>query len=206
MKIQNPKLLNIISLGLEVIPILCFFLGNLYNIFLATALLMIGSIVSVIIFYKLNKKIPKLTLALSFLALIFGALTLIFHNEDIIKIKVTVLDIFLSIIFFSAAFWKKNIIHGFTPKIARHPSTFVIINNLWGVFFLGVAILNEFVWRNFSTKDWVYFKVFGIFSLVVIFALLQLVVILVIALIKEKGLLKKNKYPQRKKKTTIFRR
>ncbi|MCU0955726.1 MAG: septation protein IspZ, partial [Hyphomicrobium sp.] len=43
----------------------------------------------------------------------------------------------------------------------------------WGLFFVGLAILNEVVWRNFSTDTWVSFKVFGIMPLTMIFGLSQ---------------------------------
>ena len=36
-----------------------------------------------------------------------------------------------------------------------------------------LAILNEVVWRNFSTDAWVTFKVFGIMPLTLVFALAQ---------------------------------
>ena len=40
----------------------------------------------------------------------------------------------------------------------------------WGVFFFCLAVLNEIVWRNFSTDVWVNFKVFGIMPLTMLFA------------------------------------
>lgn len=191
MKIKNYKLLHYINLTLEIIPVVLFFVGSLYNIYLATALLMVGSIVGIYIYYLLNKKIAFLSLALAFLALVFGALTLIFHNDAIIKIKVTVLDLLLAIVFFSAAFWKKSIIQPINLKIAKRPSVFVVINNSWGVFFVCVAILNELVWRNYPTEEWVYFKVFGIASLVIIFALVQTVLLLLYTLIRKNRIEKK---------------
>jgi intracellular septation protein len=38
------------------------------------------------------------------------------------------------------------------------------------VFFVFLAILNEVVWRNFSTDFWVAFKLFGVLPLTVVFA------------------------------------
>ena len=37
-----------------------------------------------------------------------------------------------------------------------------------------LAVLNEIVWRNFSTDAWVNFKVFGIMPLTLLFSLTQL--------------------------------
>ena len=44
----------------------------------------------------------------------------------------------------------------------------------WGIFFFVLAVLNEVVWRNFSTDSWVNFKVFGIMPLTVLFTLTQM--------------------------------
>ena len=44
----------------------------------------------------------------------------------------------------------------------------------WGVFFFFLALLNEIVWRNFSTDTWVAFKVFGIMPITFLFTLSQL--------------------------------
>ena len=36
-----------------------------------------------------------------------------------------------------------------------------------------MAILNEIIWRNFSTDFWVSFKVFGFLPITIIFMILQ---------------------------------
>ena len=44
----------------------------------------------------------------------------------------------------------------------------------WALFFFGMAILNELVWRNFSTDFWVAFKVWGNLPLSIAFMLFQI--------------------------------
>jgi intracellular septation protein len=44
----------------------------------------------------------------------------------------------------------------------------------WAAFFLFLAFANEYVWRNFTTDEWVNFKVFGIMPLTLLFSLTQL--------------------------------
>jgi intracellular septation protein len=41
------------------------------------------------------------------------------------------------------------------------------------LFFFALAILNEIVWRNFSTDFWVSFKVFGVVPLTFLFGAAQ---------------------------------
>jgi intracellular septation protein len=48
----------------------------------------------------------------------------------------------------------------------------------WGLFFFVLAILNEVVWRNFSTDFWVGFKVWGVMPITLAFALAQTPLIL----------------------------
>jgi intracellular septation protein len=44
----------------------------------------------------------------------------------------------------------------------------------WGLFFGFLTIANEIIWRNYSTEEWVFVKVFILFPLVGIFMLAQL--------------------------------
>ncbi|HEY6669322.1 MAG TPA: septation protein IspZ, partial [Methyloceanibacter sp.] len=43
----------------------------------------------------------------------------------------------------------------------------------WTLFFVAMAIVNEIVWRNFSTDAWVSFKAFGFLPLTFLFAVTQ---------------------------------
>jgi non-ribosomal peptide synthetase component F len=48
----------------------------------------------------------------------------------------------------------------------------------WMFFFFALAVLNEVVWRNFSTDFWVSFKLFGVVPLTFLFGALQYPLIL----------------------------
>ncbi|MFM2281438.1 MAG: intracellular septation protein, partial [Pseudomonadota bacterium] len=48
----------------------------------------------------------------------------------------------------------------------------------WGLFFLFLAVLNEVVWRNFSTDAWVTFKVWGTMPITFLFTLSQMPLIM----------------------------
>ncbi len=49
-----------------------------------------------------------------------------------------------------------------------------ILTRRWGLFFFFLAIVNEVVWRNFSTDMWVNFKVFGVMPITMIFGAFQM--------------------------------
>ncbi|MEP5265122.1 MAG: septation protein IspZ, partial [Nitratireductor sp.] len=38
----------------------------------------------------------------------------------------------------------------------------MVLTVRWGLFFVLLGVINEVVWRNFSTDFWVSFKLFGI--------------------------------------------
>ena len=48
-----------------------------------------------------------------------------------------------------------------------------ILNNRWVYFFLGLALLNELIWRTQSEEFWVNFKVWGILPITFIFTAFQ---------------------------------
>ena len=49
-----------------------------------------------------------------------------------------------------------------------------ILTFRWGLFFLVMAVVNEVIWRNFSTDFWITFKVWGNMPLSIVFTLAQL--------------------------------
>jgi intracellular septation protein len=54
------------------------------------------------------------------------------------------------------------------------PRGWLVLTRRWVYFFLFLAALNEFIWRNYSTDIWVNFKVFGILPLTFAFMTLQM--------------------------------
>ena len=50
-----------------------------------------------------------------------------------------------------------------------------------------LAVVNEFVWRNFSTDTWVAFKVWGIMPITMVFGMAQVPVLMKHQLPEEEG-------------------
>ncbi len=48
-----------------------------------------------------------------------------------------------------------------------------LITLRFAIFFAAMAVLNEIVWRSFSTDVWVNFKIFGILALTFVFTAFQ---------------------------------
>ena len=170
-KALNPIVKFILELG----PLALFFGAySKLGIFAATAVLMASVLVTLGVSYAMLRRIPIMPLVTAIIVLIFGSLTLFFHDETLIKIKPTALYLL-----FGAA-----LLVGLKPgkpllKILFDGALHVTdegwrkLTWRWAFFFLALAILNEVVWRTQTTDLWVKFKTFGFMPLTLLFALAQ---------------------------------
>jgi intracellular septation protein len=108
------------------------------------------------------------------LVVIFGGLTLYLQDATFIKMKPTVLYAFFGVVLIGGLRFNRLFIkYVFEQAFDLSDEGWRKLTWRWGLFFLALAVLNEAVWRNFSTAIWVDFKVFGIMPLIFLFALAQ---------------------------------
>ena len=167
----------ILKLVLEMGPLAVFFVGNYkFGIFPATAAFMVAMMVSLAVSYTVSRKLPVMPLVTCAFVLIFGGLTLYLHNETFIKLKPTMVNGFFAVTLFTGMMFDKVLIK--LPFEAALPPLsdegWAKLNVRWAWFFVFLAILNEVIWRNFSTNFWVDFKVFALMPITLIFSLAQL--------------------------------
>jgi intracellular septation protein len=169
---MNPQLRR---LALDLGPLLIFFAGfKFLGIFGATAAFMVAVLVALGIGWWLERRLSPMPLFTAVLVLIFGGLTLYLKNDVFIKMKPTVLyTIFGVTLLGGLSFNRLFIKYVFTEAFDLTEKGWRGLTWRWGVFFLILAALNEAVWRNTSTATWVSFKVWGIMSLIFLFALAQ---------------------------------
>lgn len=165
----------LVKLATEVGPIAVFFFANAkYGIFTATGVFMAAMVASLIVSYVLVRKLAILPLVTCGFVLVFGGLTIWLNNDLFIKLKPTIINILFSGILFTGLALKKyflQIVMGEVIQLDLQGWHKLTVR--WACFFLVLAVLNEVVWRNFSTDTWVSFKVFGIMPLTMVFALSQ---------------------------------
>jgi len=161
---------------LELVPLLLFFLTyKMYGMMEATGVLIVATLVAVLIQYIRERTVPKMALVSCILLTIFGGLTLYLDDELFIKLKPTLVNLLFATILLGGLLFKKSLIkpilgHAFAlPDHAWRTLTF-----RWGLLFIFLAVVNEIVWRNFSTDFWVGFKVFGMFPISLVFLLFQI--------------------------------
>jgi intracellular septation protein len=172
------------KLLVELGPLLVFFLVNWLSgkyladpkqaIFYGTGTFMVATFVALIASKALLGRIPTMPLVSGFFVLLFGGLTLWLQDDQFIKLKPTIVNaLFAAILFAGLASGRTllKIVFGDVFKLTEDGWRQLTIR--WGFFFIFLAILNEVVWRSFSTDFWVSFKVFGIMPLTMAFALAQ---------------------------------
>ena len=166
---------SLIKSLIEIIPLILFFIANAkYGIIFATKTFVITTLIALIISYLYFKKISTPFLITTFLVLIFGGLTIFFKDPTFIKLKPTIVYFLFSLFLFVGLALKKNFLQIYLSNLIKINDTgWNILTKRWGIFFLLMALLNETIWRNFSTDFWVSFKVFGFLPLTIIFTLLQ---------------------------------
>jgi intracellular septation protein len=148
---------------------------------------MSAMIVSLLLSWLILKRVAVMPLVSGVIVLIFGGLTLWLQDETFIKMKPTIVNIlFGGTLLGGLAFGQLLLKYVFGDVYRLKEEGWRILTWRWGVFFLVLAVLNEIVWRNFSTDTWVTFKVWGIAPLTVVFSMTQLGVLSKYALGREK--------------------
>ncbi len=170
------KALNpIVKFVLELGPLALFFaVYSRLGIFAATGVLMAGVVVTLGVSYAMLRRFPIMPLVTAAVVLIFGSLTLVFHDQTLIKIKPTALYLLFGAALFAGLWLKKPLLKIlFDGALHVTEEGWRRLTWRWAFFFVALAILNEIVWRTQTTDLWVKFKTFGFMPITLLFALAQ---------------------------------
>jgi intracellular septation protein len=141
-------------------------------VYWATGLFIIAVLAAIAYCLIKRGRIPPVLIVTGVLVTIFGGLTIAFHDENFIKIKVTVVNAFYALaILGSLAFkqnvWKLLFQHAFPPLPDSVWNTFAI---RWGLFFVFMAGINEALRNSVTTETWVNLRLLP-FGFTLLFAL-----------------------------------
>ena len=181
----------LLKLALELGPLMIFFFANARGewlverfpalgsfggpIFIATALFMVATAAALCASWILLRSLPIMPLVSGIVVFVFGALTLWLHNETFIKIKPTIINTLFGVILLGGLFFGKSLLgYVFDSAFRLNAEGWRKLTMRWGIFFLFLAVLNEVVWRSFSTDFWVAFKVWGTMPLTLLFTFAQM--------------------------------
>lgn len=167
---------QLIKLVLELGPLVVFFIVNARaGIFVGTAWFMGAMVISLALSWIMLRRIAVMPLVTAVVVLVFGGLTLWLQDDTFIKIKPTIVNVmFGSVLLIGMLFGHSLLKYVFGDVYKLKAEGWSKLTLRWGLFFFVLAVINEVVWRNFSTDFWVGFKIWGNMPITFIFSILQL--------------------------------
>ena len=164
------------KLVIELGPLAVFFvLNSRADIFVATQWFVVAAVIAFIGSYRLSRRLPILPLVSTVFVVIFGVLTIYLADDFFIKIKPTLVNTLFGVTLLGGLAAGVSLLrYIFADFFHLEDRGWWLLTVRWGVFFLFLALVNEIVWRNFSTEFWAGFKLFGIAPMTMIFGAAQL--------------------------------
>ncbi len=149
------------------------------GIYVATAVLMGAMALLLLVDYVRTRKIPTMHAVSTVLVLLFGAATLILHNQRFIQWKPTVFFWLLSAALIGSMWIGKQSLvqrllgRALEGQVHVSDGTWRRLNLLWAAFYALLGVANLLVAFNTSEATWVKFKVIGLTIATVVFTAAQ---------------------------------
>ncbi|MDR2709926.1 MAG: septation protein A [Burkholderiales bacterium] len=164
------------SVLIDFFPLLLFFVVFKFSdIFIATGVAIVASVVQIAYLYWRKKLAATHWLSLAIIV-IFGGATIALHDETYIKWKPSVLYIAFALTLLAGKLiWQRDLLRSVMKDIELPEHVWSGLTWAWAAFFVFLAILNWVVAFHMGvpTETWVTFKVWGILAILLLFALGQ---------------------------------
>jgi intracellular septation protein len=154
-----------------------FLVGYLitHDVVRASWWLVVGSAAALAVGFVMERRIAPIPLLSGGAALVFGTLTLVFHDDRFVKMKPTAINLaFAAALLGGYAMGKSPIKILMGEALALSEAAWRRLTFRYGLFFLVLAILNEAVWRTQPAGTWVLFKFPGMAVLTLLFSFSQI--------------------------------
>ena len=184
MKTYDPK----VKAALEYGPLLLFLLGywfvkdrsfliagQTYSGFIViTAVFVLIFVLSILALWRLTGRLSPMQIVTLVVVLFMGGLSVWFNDERFFKMKPTLIYAFFAAALGVGLLQGKSYLRlVMEDALALQPAGWMILTRRIAVFFVVLAVVNELVWRNFSTETWVWFKAVGLTAAMFLFLLTQ---------------------------------
>ena len=159
----------------DLFPVLLFFAAfKLADIYVATAVAIGATFLQIGLLALLRRKIDTMLWVSLGIIVVFGGATLVLRDETFIKWKPTVLYWIFGAALAAAQLLRRNLIRSMLGAQIQLPDrVWRNLNWSWVAFFAFMGAANLLVAFNFSTDQWVNFKLFGGTGLMLLFVVAQ---------------------------------
>ncbi|WP_297767316.1 inner membrane-spanning protein YciB [uncultured Roseovarius sp.] len=131
-------------------------------------------LVSMALLWKLTGHLSRMQIMTAVLIVVFGGLSVWFNDPRFFKMKPTMIYLLfggvLGIGLLRGQSWLQVVMEGVMPLTDQG---WMILTRRLMLFFFGLAVLNEAIWRTQSEEIWVYFKTFGLTAAIFVFFMSQ---------------------------------
>lgn len=173
---------------LEFGPLLAFFAGYFVmkdrsvtlggaeyrGIIVVTAIFVPLMVAATLASWRLTGRLSPMQLVTLVVVVVFGGLTVWFRDDRFIKMKPTLIYlIFAAILGIGLLRGRSYLQLVMDEVLPLRPEGWMILTRRLALFFAGLALANEVIWRMFSTGTWVSFKTFGLTALIFLFFMAQ---------------------------------
>jgi intracellular septation protein len=172
----SPRTRIWLRLGIDYSGAAAFVLGYFVtrDIQQATWWLVAVSAIALAVGFVMERRVAPLPLIYGGAALLFGGLTLIFHDPRFVKMKTTFVDLALgAAMLIGLALGKSPIKLVMNDAIKLSDTGWKRLTLRFGIFFIALAILNEVVWRTQPDALWVLFRMPGLLIISFLFSFTQ---------------------------------
>jgi intracellular septation protein len=161
----------------DLFPVILFFAAyQIFDIYVAAAVAILAAVIQIVWTLARKEKVkPIQWIGLGFLV-VFGGATIILRDEFYIKVKWTLFYGLMASLILGAVALRKNPLKsvlGQELEIELPEEAWRKLAIAWGLFFLLLAVLNQYFANTVSLAAWVKIKVFGGMALAFIFILAQ---------------------------------
>ena len=144
------------------------------DMLIATGVLTAVSALALIAGLVVERRLAPLPAFMCISGIVFGGLTLIFHDTRFIKIKATAINGALGALLLGGLALGKNPLKLLLGEALKMPDEgWRKLTVRWALFFFVLAAINEVAWRSFSTETWIASKMFVSFPATLVFAFFQ---------------------------------
>ncbi len=180
-RVLNPFVKFLLELG----PVVAYFViyqmvqdapvtvgGRTYSgIVVATAAFIPLMLASLALSWALTRTLPRMAVFTAIVVVVFGALTVWLNDDTFTKMRPTVVYGLFAFalgggLIVQGRSYLKYLMGEVMPLEDRG---WIVFTRNWAIFFVGMAVFNEFVWRVLGDRAWVFLDTFGQLILTFVF-------------------------------------